>query len=321
MALAVSGAVRVSGVDVIRAQLPAAALKRAIEETDNMYSTPSALAVAQTKSQVCSPYDPGYAPPDRATAIRMLSSELMYVTDSLRHLTASPPCLAGSNMDNSSMHQLAQQLDRIADAVPDIVREQVLGKPIRPVYEVPSLQMSHMDGLNTFPYVASAVGGRPLDKRHRADLIVSGQLMVAGMGSVYMHDARREGYSYRPTGGLLFWQDRPAIMLNATFNASVSEDGQEMTKNTLRQWATGDPEVFTAEAVRQAKSALRERVLLMRMNFDSLKSSMMADMDPRKLSTKDILQAFEAVELDGPANACRLYFGDGSFNESWVKAT
>ena len=110
-------------------------------------------------------------------------------------------------------------------------------------------------------------------------------------------------------------------MLNATFNAAVSKDGQKMTQDTLRKWTTGDPEVFTAEAVQQAKRALRERVLLMRMNFDSLKSSMMADMDPRKLSTKGILQAFDAVQLDGPANACRLYFGDCSFHESWVKAS
>jgi len=176
-----------------------------------------------------------------------------------------------------------------------------------------------MPGLQTYPYVASARATRPLARTDRALFIVASQVMAGGMGSVYTHNVRQRGVSYRPSGGSrLNWQEHPVIMLHATFDSAKAHNGRNLTLSALEQWRTGDTLAFSRENVDLAKQALKEQLDLSRMEFDALKYSLLADMDKNKYATHEMKAAVDAVTAGRVQRAMQRYFNGAEVKESWV---
>ena len=328
MAAATGGVVgNVRGIDQLRVQLPAAALHEAVLTAAKMYEAPSKVALNQTRSQMCDPMDPGYAPADLLTAKQLLGAQHSFVCSGLRVLSTAVPRLLGTNASASEMMRTVQKLGMVAaeakhlstsvDLSPDVVRS-MLVQGHKPDITI----VRTMPGLRTYPYVASAQAAMPLQRADRAAFLVSNQVMVGGMGSVYTHDLRQRGVSYRPAGGVrLGWQQNPVLLLHATFDASQAEEGQHLTTSNLTSWCTGDASVFTAEAVGKAKRAILEQLQLSRMDYKAQKYSLWADLDPDKFSSGEVREAISAVKAADITRVMPRYFSHApAINQSWVKA-
>ena len=204
MAAAVGGGIQGSRVlDELADQLPNAALQSALQSTEKTYENATQLAQAQTRNQMCSSRDPGYQPADMSAAAAQLQSEAPYVLSSLGSVLATKPLLAGTNVSYTEMATAVQAFGQIKKEA-----EQLL-QTLKPsdvhmalsTRKPPDMTMVHaMQGLRTYPYVASARALKPLQRSDRANFIVSSQIMAGGMGSVYTHDLRQRGLSYRPAG-------------------------------------------------------------------------------------------------------------------------
>jgi len=328
MAAATGGVVgNIRGIEQLRSQLPVAALNEAVLTATKLYEDPAKVALNQARSQVCGIMDSGYTPPDLATAKRLLGSEHSFVCSALRVLSTAVPHLLGTNADASEMMRTVRKLGMIAseaknisqsvDLSPDVVRL-MLVRPHAPDVEL----VQTMPGLRTYPFVASAQAAQPLLREDRAAFLVSNQVMVGGMGSVYTHDLRQRGVSYRPAGGVrLGWQKNPVIVLHATFDASQADEGQQLTTSNLERWCQGDTSVFTHEAVEKAKSAILEQLMLVRMDYDAQKFSLWADLDPNKFSTAEVRDAITSVTAGDITSAMPRYFAHApAINQSWVRS-
>ena len=328
LAAASSGAAPgIRGIRQIQSQLPAAALKQAIETATKAYEDPAQAALSQTRSQVCDTHDPGYAPPDLATAKRLLTEQHARVCESLQRLSTCTPRLMGTNMEATELGNTVRQLGMISAEMkrlfshfrftPELVQS-TLSRAHAP--EICIVQ--HMPGLRTYPFVASASATQPLRREDRAAFLVSNEVMVGGMGSVYTHELRQRGVSYRPAGGVqLGWQNRPVVLLHATFDASQAGEGEALTTANLSSWCRGEKSVFTHEAVEKAKVRILEKLLLSRMDYDAQKYSLWADLDPRKYSASEIQGAIEMVTSDQISTTLPSYFtAQPVINQSWVQA-
>ena len=304
-------------------ELPHAALNIALDETKKMYDNPSQLALTQAQHLVCSESDAGFMPQDLDGAIRLLSTEHQFIHSLIPQLCAIQPKLAGTNICGSHLHGIAHQLTQLQHSValPMNGTLNQLDRRNR-LIEVPNkLQIVHEIGnLHTYPYVATVRGRMPLKKSDRAALLVSNQIMCGGMGSVYTHDLRQRGVSYRPSGGVqLSWQSNPVLTLNATFDADVKDQGQTLTKENLHLWRTGDRRVFTPRAVETAKESIKEQLLLTCMDFESQKFSLLANLNEHKFSTVEMLREINKLNVDNVAPTLMKYFGqDTHIYESWV---
>jgi len=323
MATAVAGAVPdVNGLRELRRQLPMAALKEAVIKVSKAYESPSAVAQCQTRSQMCSALDPGYQPADVRTAVRMLQAEHKYITSILGKLSGTIPHLAGTNTSHSDLARTVQALGQIAREAKRLssgLQARNIQAQLQSSRPPDIAMVQTMPGLRTYPYVASASAKAPLRRADRAQFIVASQIMAGGMGSVYTHDLRQRGVSYRPSGGArLGWQPNPVIILHATFDAAQAREGSRLTVDTLRKWCNGDRSIFTPETIQLAKANLREQLQLTRMDYDAQKYSLFADMDPDRYSANEVEAALHGVSADSLVRAMRRYFGPSEIKESWV---
>lgn len=328
MAAAASGAVgNISGINQLSAQLPEAAYQEAVVTATKEFESPSKLALNQARSQACGPMDPGYAPANLAIATQMLQMGKDYMHASLRVLSDVVPRLYGTNASATDLTGTVQKLGMIAAEARQIsrslnltrqrVQTRLLGS------HAPYMTLIQtMPGLRTYPYVASAQALRPLNRHDRAAFIVSNQIMVGGMGSVYTHDIRSRGVSYRPAGlTALGWQAKPVLLLHATFDESQAQEGAARTTTSMRRWASGDSQVFTDDAVAIAKRAILEQIQLVRMDYETQKYNMWADLDPDKFSTSEVREAIADVTAQQITATLPRYFTSApKIQESWVKA-
>jgi len=322
MAAAIGGAVtEVPGLTQLKEQLPLVALREAALLVNKEYENPASVAQRQARSQSCSLLDPGYQPPDLRTALAMLQAEASYVVRSVGKLNDATPMLAGTNASCSELATTVSMLGAIAREARRVT-SRLRAADLDKMHDTPApaiTMLQVMPGLQTYPYVASARAMRPLERADRALFIVASQVMAGGMGSVYTHNVRQRGVSYRPSGGSrLNWQTHPVILLHATFDSAKVRDGRGLTLGALKQWRTGDALAFSRENVDLAKQALKEQLDLSRMEFDALKYSLLADMDPDKYATHEIEAAVNAVTPGGIQQAMRRYFDGAEVKESWV---
>ncbi len=322
MAAAIGGAVPdVAGLVQLKMQLPQVALLQAALQTNKEYENPSSVAQSQTRSQWCSVLDPGYKPPDLQTALAMLQAEVPYVLSSVSKLNDATPRLAGTNTSCSELTKTVSMLGAISKEARRVTSNlQVSDINKMHSARLPDITMLQvMPGLQTYPYVASARAMRPLKRADRAIFIVAGQVMAGGMGSVYTHNVRQRGVSYRPSGNsCLNWHAHPVIMLHATFDSIKAHDGRGMTLSALEQWRTGNALAFSRENVKMAKKAVNEQLKLSSMEFDALKYSLLADMDEDKYASHEIEAAVNGVTADGIQRAMQRYFNGAEVKESWV---
>ena len=325
LAAALTGAVPgINGLGELREQLPGVAFAAAVKKTQELYDSPVALASAQTRSQMCAPVDPGYRPASLDEALQALNDSQPYVMDSLRTVATIKPRLAGTNTTYSELSNMVQSMGEVGTEARNISARLPVHTIRKRLQEAiaPDITMVQMvSGLQTYPYVAAVCADKPLQHKDRAALIVSRQVMAGGMGSVYTHDMRQRGLSYRPSGDApLSWASKPVLMLNATFDAPQAHTGSKRTVDRLRQWCTGDSSAFTAQAVQLAKQSLLEKIQLTSMEYDAQKYSLLADMDPTKLASGDVHNAINAVTSRSVQSALKKYFGRASIKESWVAA-
>ena len=322
MAMAVSGAVDSPDVRQMQATLPTVALNSALEDAQKMYTSPAELAMAQTRSQTCSALDAGYVPPDIDTATRMLSAEHTFVCNYLSALCSCKPSISGTNMCSSNLHDVALKISTLASEMPTLAATAQESTLRRNIFRIDpqKTMVQTVSGLQTYPYVAAMRGSSPLRREDRAALLITNQVMCGGMGAVYTHDVRQRGVSYRPSGSLMLsWQDNPILTLNATFSKQHQSTGEMVTKDNLAQWASGSAHVFTPQAVNQAKQSICEQVFLTSMDFNAQKYSMLANMDPGRFSTAEVLRAVSQVDVRAPATVLQKYFDPGArIYESWV---
>lgn len=142
------------------------------------------------------------------------------------------------------------------------------------------------------------------------------------MGSVYTHDIRLRGISYRPAGlTALGWQANPVLLLHATFDKTQAQEGAARTATSMRRWASGDRELFTEAAVAVAKRALVQQIQLVRMDYETQKYNMWADLDSAKFSTFEVCNAIENVTAAQITATLPQYFSSTpNIKESWVTA-
>lgn len=328
MAAAASGAVgQINGISQLTAQLPEAAYQEAVLTATKDFHSPSKLALCQARSQLCNSLDPGYAPANLAIAKQMLSVEKNRVNSSLRVLNDVVPRLYGTNVSATELTGTVQKLGTIAAEARQISRSLNLTQErvqtrLRSSHAPDMKLIQTMPGLRTYPYVASVQAMRPLARADRAAFIVSNQVMVGGMGSVYTHDIRSRGISYRPAGlTALGWQANPVLLLHATFDQNQAQEGAARTTTSMRRWASGDKQVFTADAVSTAKRAILEQMQLMRMEYEAQKYNMWADLDPDKFSSAEVREAIAGVTAQQITATMPRYFSAApQIQESWVKA-
>ena len=317
----------VRGLTRLREQLPAVSLKASVASASKAYEDPAQVALRQTRSQMCAVSDPGYAPPDFSTARQLLTTHHKGVIASLQIIGTCAPELMGTNMDATELSATVRKMGTVSSEAKRVMAhadltsanvQQVFDQAHQP--EICIVQQ--MPGLRTYPFVASASGVQPLRKGDRAALLVSNEVMVGGMGSVFTHELRQRGVSYRPAGGVqLGWQSRPVFLLHATFDASQASEGRQLTTDSLSLWCRGDASVFTDDAVEKAKTRVVEKLLLTRMDYDTQKYSMWADLDPRKYSGREIRRAIDMVTSKQIVDTLPSYFTSTPvINQSWVRA-
>lgn len=328
MAAAASGAVgNINGINQLSAQLPEAAYQEAVVTATKEFESPSKLALNQARSQACVPTDSGYAPANLAIATQMLCMGKENLHASLRVLSDVVPRLYGTNASATELTSTVHKLGMIAAEARAISRSlhltrQKVETRLRGSHVPYMTLVQTMPGLRTYPYVASAQALRPLARADRASFIVSNQIMVGGMGSVYTHDIRCRGISYRPAGlTALGWQANPVLLLHATFDKNQAQEGAALTTTSMRRWASGDSQVFTESAVAIAKNAILEQIQLVRMDYKTQKYNMWADLDPAKFSTSEIREAIAGVTAEQiTATMPRYFTTTPKIQESWVKA-
>lgn len=316
------GASSVPTVAQLKGQIPEAALQASLASAQKMYQSPTSVAQAQTRNQMCSESSPGYQPASLDEAARDLQANKSSVTAVLAQLVQAPLTLAGTNMNEESLSYSVQAFGGIQQEAKQIqdnfklVAHTVDLKKQQP----PNMTMlQSMPGLRTYPYVASAKADRALQREDRAALIVSGQIMAGGMGSVYTHDLRQRGLSYRPSGqACTSWQKQPVLMLHATFDEMQAHEGSTLTKQRLQQWCRGSPAAFTPEHVALAKLHLNQKLLLTRNEFDAVKFTLLSDMNPEKLHTDDIKAEINKVTAESLQSTLQSYFEGASVKQSWV---
>jgi predicted Zn-dependent peptidase len=170
---------------------------------------------------------------------------------------------------------------------------------LRPVRHSPDIHANAVvSGLRTFPFVAAVKANKVLgSKKDRAALILSNQIMVGGMGSVYTHDLRTMGVSYRPSGGVkLSWQGAPVLTLNATFDQIDKETGTKRTNDMLAKWQAGDEDTFSAHNIEAAGRSILEQVRLRSSDFPAIEYDLLARLDPNKLGSEEFIKQLEAVQ-------------------------
>lgn len=298
-------------LDQLRQIVPQQALQLALDTAKKWYNDPSQLAMAQARSQMCTVVDAGFVPHNMTVATQLLGAEHQFLHKYLPTLCKHAPHLAGTNISRTHLHQIAQQIHQMQQKMPEMPSHISEEDAITIDQTFPQVQLltKHVEGLHTFPYVASQLATKALDRKDRAALLVSNQIMVGGMGAHFTHDIRQRGVSYRPSGGIqLSWQDRPVLLLKATFKDSVLDTGRDVTKQNLSNWATGASNVFTPAKVHEAKQAIKEQVLLTSMDFDAQKYSLLACLDPQKFSMSEILHAVDSVKSTTITRTLRNYF-------------
>lgn len=300
------------GVQQLQRTLPNAALDGAVDAVRDDYKSLPYLVQAQTRSKVCSAADPGYQPPDFASAVKQLYEEHESVLDLLALVHTAVPTLAGTNMNQPSLARIATSMLQIAQS----------GAPTRAVEQLQSASVPHqpdikvvqvVQGIQTFPFMAAVRAQKPLARADRAAFILSNQVMVGGMGAVYTHDIRQQGVSYRPSGSVaLSWQDNPVLTLNATFDSTDLETGRDATVSHLTNWSKGDVQLFTEERVAQAKDAVLQQLRLRRMDYGAIEYDLLARLDPDKFGSDEFAKAVDLVDAGKVQQTMREYFGSGA---------
>jgi len=319
MATALANGTRVRGLQQLAAQLPDAAMKDAAKEARKSYANLAYMAQAQMRSQVALPGENGYVPATFDDAIRSLYQAKDGALAGLSVVAAGIPTLAGTNLTYLQMDDIAQKMARVrsgAAPVSDLPR--LYQSPARvPVSLVPT---SEVPGLSTFPYVAAMRGTRALDLADRAALIVSNQLMVGGLGAAFSSKIRKNGISYRPSGGLrLSWSDTPMLTLNATFDPTDRAAGKLIAQNELREWSTGTSAAFSAERFATARTTVREQLRMRKLDFEALEYDLLAHLDPGKLGSDQFVEQLDALQLTDTTSALQRYFGGrGTIREAEV---
>lgn len=307
----------------LRTIVPQQALALALDTAKKWYEDPSKLAMAQARTQMCNMTDAGFVPHNMSVATQLLGANHQFVHEYLPKLCMQKPALAGTNISRKALHDVAQQIVQLQQKVPQAPKDLLTTKDVM-AYDkaAPHLAIvKRVEGLHTFPYVASIQASKALRRKDRASLLVSNQVMVGGMGAHYTHDIRQQGVSYRPSGGIqLSWQMRPILTLKATFKDSVMQHGIQQTKQNLQDWAQGQETVFSSQNVSQAKRAIREQVLLSCMDFEAQKYNLLALLDANKFSTSEIIRAVDKVQPVQIQRTLNQYFGQqNSIYESLVQ--
>lgn len=304
----------------LAATLPQAALEGAVESVQDKYDSLAYIAQAQARSQVCSSTDAGYRPPDLGHALQQLYDMHRGVVGLLPRLYQAAPTLAGTNVQAADLYRVGALLLRVGSAES---QHQALGQlaaaPVQPARE---MTMVHaMDGLRTFPFMAVLRAHTPLRRADRAAFILSNQVMVGGMGSVFTHDLRQQGVSYRPAGGVkLSWQANPVLTLNATFDTSDMRAGSEQTIGHMERWRRGDSAVFSEKNVEQAKKSVLEMLRLRQMDFEAIKYDLLARLDPGKFGSDEFAQQVRLVDAAKVQRTMRMYFDADSVIQTSVVA-
>ena len=321
LAAAVAGTQQTIELNQIRAQLPQAALHKALENVKEWYDTPSQKAMAQTRSQLCKVDEDGFIPENEDIATKLLSAEHQFVVQHMLQLFNCKPKLAATNICRSHVHKIAKQLHNIQQQTDNVMSKVSVNLHDMSIQIPTSINIVHkMSGLHTFPYVASIKSNKPLSRKHRAALLVSNHVMCGGMGAHYTHSIRQKGRSYRPSGGVkLSWINKPILMLHATFDNRDKEQGQIITQTNMQEWCTGKESTFSTTAVNQAKESMKEQILLDSLKFESQKYSLLACLDPNKYSSSEVLEAVDAVSASDTRKVLQEYFGEKkTMYESWV---
>ena len=295
----------------LREIVPQQALTMALETAKKWYDDPSKLAMAQARTQMCDMTDAGFVPHNISVATQLLGANHQFVQEYLPKLCLQKPTLAGTNINRTTLHVIAKNIASLQHQIPQLPTN-LLATSNAMAYQksAPSINIiNHVEGLHTYPYVASMQAKQELRRQDRASLLVSNQVMVGGMGAHYTHDIRQQGVSYRPSGGIqLSWQPRPILTLKATFKDSVMQQGIEQTKINLQDWARGQPHVFDDESVSLAKQAIQEQVLLSCMDFDAQKYNLLASLDDNKFSTSEIIREVDKVQSSQIQSTLAKYF-------------
>lgn len=314
--LAIAGAlsrgVRVEGLTELAAQLPNGARIDAENEARKSYKKLVYMADAQIRSQAVTPVENGYVPATFELAVSELYTAKEGVMEGLRIAVAHVPTLAATNMSYPDILSSATMISKACSGlkstytVPELYKSPGTAEP-------PVVDMVQVPGLSTYPYTAAMRGSRALELGDRAALIVSNQLMVGGLGSVYSAAIRKGGMSYRPAGGVrLAWSAHPMITLNATFDASDRAEGQAVTHQKLRMWATGDSHAFTEAKFQTACTTVREQLEMRKMDFKSIEYDLLAHLDDNKLGTEQLVKQLDLLTLQRTTAVLAKYFGEGA---------
>jgi hypothetical protein len=282
------------GTEQLRETLPQAALEGAVETARDNYDGVTYQAQALTRSKLCRPGEPGYLPQDFGQAVEQLYDRHRDVVVLLQLVASAKPRLAGTNATYSNLERISSMLQQVAQQ-----SMQVDMAVLRPVRHSPDMNANAVvSGLRTFPFVAAVKANKALEsKKDRAALILSNQIMVGGMGSVYTHDLRTRGVSYRPSGGVkLSWQGAPVLTLNATFDEIDKETGTERTNDMLAKWQAGDDDTFSTHNIEAAGRSILEQVRLRSNDFAAIEYDLLARLDPNKLGSEEFIKQLEAVQ-------------------------
>lgn len=309
------------GTEQLREALPQAALEEAVETARDNYDDVTYQAQALTRSKLCMPGEPGYLPQDFGQALEQLYDQYKNVVELLNVVARAPPKLAGTNTAYSS-------LERVSNMLQQVSQQSAHTDPVslRTVRHTPDLAANAVvSGLRTFPVVAAVKSENPLQsKQDRAALILSNQIMVGGMGSVYTHDLRQRGVSYRPSGGVkLSWQSTPVLTLNATFDQIDKDTGIARTSEMLKKWQQGDQQAFSKDHIDAAAQSIKQQVRLRSYDFEAIEYDLLARLDPAKLDSDAFLKQLDAVQKEGPGylgKRLKYYFGTGQEVLSTVHA-
>ena len=272
-----------------------AALQGALDESSKQYDSVSFQAEALARSKVCNTTDNGYRPSSMQNAHAQLCERFKNVTELLQVAVTAPPKVTGVNVAMSNVQACASALSTLNKCGSHA--------DVRFLSRLPSNVNTHtqaaVPGLLTYPCVSTSKSGvalRDTEKMDRAALILSNKIMVGGMGSVYMHQIREHGLSYRPSGSIrLSWSAQPIITLNATFDHDDQRKGTAMTSAILQDWKTGK-KYFTLENVRQARRAIVEQLAISAYDIDALKYEGLSTLSQSRLGVDGLLEQCRLIE-------------------------
>jgi len=313
------------GTEQMRATLPQQALKMAVESARDSYEDVTFQAQALTRSKMLMPSDPGYVPQDFGQAVEQLYDRHGDIVALLQLIPSTPPRLAGTNEKIDTLTTLSKMLlDVSKNSTP---ADTAVLRDIR--HNADLTADAVVGGLRTFPFVAAVAARTKLKSaKDRVALILSNQVMVGGMGSVYTHNLREKGISYRPSGGVkLSWGAAPVLTLNATFDQVDRDTGAKLTSTMLDKWKSGDSEVFTKQNVDAAVLSIGQQVLLRSNDFAAIEYDLLARLDPTKLGADAFITELANVkdamdnDTDYMGGVLRSYFSEGAVVASIVHAS